>query len=173
MAATPSYRPDPLLALMAEQVSFFFHVTFGIDAIGDFQSVHAVNMQNPSISVPEGGRNWSPHVLFAPPRQRNEIVLRWGMVVRTKLYDWTNAVQLGYGYRRDVYILHLTRSKEVLRVMRLTGCWPTSWTAPELDANQSGFAVEEMTLSYQSMMLVANTALLVSALTTSSSGSSE
>lgn len=158
----PVYRADPELALMADQVAFLFHVMIGVDAVGDFQACTNLGIDAPSYHWAEAGRNHAERSFpFTGPRRLSEVTLRWGMLIRSKLYDWMSAVEIGYGFRRDVYILQLTRQKVPMRLMRLSQAFPVSWRGADLDSNDSRYAVESLTLAYEDMALVTNKALLL------------
>lgn len=158
----PVYRADPELALMADQVAFLFHVMVGVDTIGDFQAATGFGIDSPAYRWAEAGRNHAERSLaFNGPKRLNEVTLRWGMLIRSKLYDWMASVELGYGFRRDVYILQLTRQKVPMRLMRLSSAWPTSWRGSDLDSNDSRYATESLTLAYEDMNLVTNKLLLI------------
>ncbi len=171
--ASAWYSPDPELALISDQIAFFFHVMIGSDPVGDFQAVDNISASCMSYSVAEGGRNHSPHELpFGGPRRRGELTLRWGMLYRSKLYEWFQSVELGYGFRRDVYIMQLTRQKLPLRLMRLSQAWPVSWVGSNLDSNTSSYAVEQITLAYEDFSMVINKALLAMAMVEAAEGGS-
>lgn len=158
----PTYRADPELALMADQVAFLFHVMVGVDTIGDFQAVQGFGIDATPFRWAEAGRNHAERALpFNGPKRLNDVTLRWGMLIRSKLYDWMNAVEIGYGFRRDVYILQLTRQKVPMRLMRLSSAWPIAWRGSDLDSNDSRYAVESLTLAYEDMNLITNKLLLL------------
>lgn len=157
MNTPPMYTPDPELAIVADQVAFLFHVLVGVDPIGDFQAVENLSYSVTPFTWQEGGRNHSPHMLpFDGPGKAGELTLRWGMLIRTTLYDWMRAVQVGRGFRRDVLILQLDRRKIPVRLMRLRNAWPTNWQGANLSSTETSFAVESLTLVYEDMNLISN-----------------
>lgn len=161
MKEPPAYRPDPEHAIVAAQVAFLFHVLVGPDPIGDFQAVENVSYEVTPFRYPEGGRNHSARLFpFDGPGAAGEVTLRWGMLVRSALYDWMRAVRVGHGFRRTVTILQLNRQKIPLRLMRLRHAWPTSWQGANLSSVETGFAVEQLTLVYEDIQLVSNLGLV-------------
>ncbi len=162
MIKPPMYRPDPELAIVANQVAFLFHVLIGADPIGDFQAVDNISYGMQPFSYAEGGRNHSPRMFpFDGPAKAGELTLRWGMLIRTQLYDWMRAVKVGQGFRRDVTILQLDRQKIPVRLMRLRNAWPVSWQGANLASTETSFAVEQITLVYEDLNLVSNKARVV------------
>lgn len=161
MKEPPAYQPDPEHAIAGSQVAFLFHVLVGADPIGDFQAVENVSYAMQPYAWSEGGRNHSPRLFpFEAPARGGEVTLRWGMLLRSALYDWMRAVRVGRGFRRDVTILQLNRQKIPLRLMRLRQAWPTAWHGADLSSTETSFAVEHVTLVYEDMQLVSNLSLL-------------
>lgn len=161
MKEPPAYQPDPEHAIVGAQVAFLFHVLVGADPVGDFQAVENVSYEVAPFRYPEGGRNHSARLFpFEGPAGAGEVTLRWGMLIRSALYDWMRAVRVGRSFRRTVTILQLNRQKIPIRLMRLRNAWPTSWQGANLSSVETGFAVEQLTLVYEDIQLVSNLALV-------------
>jgi phage tail-like protein len=77
------------------------------------------------------------------------ITLRRGITDNTELWDWCNASQRGKAERREVSIVLLNNTGDEKIRWDLTHCWPTSWTAPDLNAGSDEVAIEAMELVHE------------------------
>lgn len=145
------FSPDSELLHIANHVSWLFHATIGLDPLGNFSSIETLSYEVPVYEYNELGRNHSPVRLpFREPGQPGELTLRWGMIVRSKLFEWIHDVELGRDFRRHVYIFQLSRKHLPLRIYHLTGAWPTAWKASEFSTEtKTALAAEEVTLTYE------------------------
>lgn len=136
-------------------VNYNFFVLAGIDFLGDFQSVTDISYGHTPFEIKEGGRNHSPHLRpFGDVSKRGEMKLKWGSVSWDTLYEWVNAVQIGLEFRREVYIVQLTRSGMPCRLMRCANAWPKEWKGSDLSTTESAWSVDELTIVYEHFNLI-------------------
>jgi len=134
-------------------VGFHFRVVFsgiGQDDIDSrFQSVAGLNMELETESVKEGGENRYEHVL--PVRSKFPVlVLKRGLVRDSELLTrWcNNAFQLLEIQPVDLIISLLNEEHEPLMTWNVRHAWPRKWSLSDLNAEQSGLAIETFELQY-------------------------
>ena len=71
------------------------------------------------------------------------------MMERRALWQWTQDVQVGRAFRKDLEILQLTRAGEVLRTYTVERAWPVEWSGASLDSLESRIPVESLKLAYE------------------------
>lgn len=132
---------DPLVA-------FRFEVVFDALAFGGFSECSGLGLEVQVQDYPEGGKNDAVHKLPSRGAQTN-VVLKRGVVDR-KLFDWLFAHSRGAvaPVTVSIRVLH-PDSGQVAAELRLTKAFPCKWTGPELNAAQSGVAVETLELCHQ------------------------
>lgn len=144
------------LGINKPMVAHMFEVAIGADPFGAFTEVSNITYEIQPYELIEGGRNFSPHLKpFNGPGKRGELTLKWGSVQRDKLQSWVESVKTGYPFRRMVFLFHMTRTSIPFRIYTLTGCWPKQWKAPDLSTSSTEIAVEEVTLVYDNLFMVA------------------
>lgn len=151
-----SFGVDSMMLSMLDNGSHMFHVIIGLDPLGNFSAVENIAYDNDPFEYAELGRNHAPHRLpWAPTGKPGDITLRWGMVVRTKMYDWMNDVKVGKDFRRSIYIIQLSRRRVPIRVYHLTGCFPLAWRGSDLSTEKSAeAATEELRIAYDQIDLL-------------------
>ena len=138
------------------QVAHMFKVVIGIDPMGSFTEVSNITYEIQPYELIEGGRNYNPHVKpYGGPGKRGELTLKWGSVRRDKLQSWIESVELGYLFRRNIFLFHMNRAGVPFRVYTLTNCWPKTWKAPDLNTSASEIATEELTIVYNNLYMIA------------------
>lgn len=143
------YLPDIDLAALTSHISYMFKVIVGLDLLGDFSSVQGLSYTVEPYLYNELGRNHSPVQLpFGAPGQHGELRLEWGMVVRSKLFNWINAVKAGGDFRKNVHIVQLSQQRLPIRIYQLTGAWPKSWEASDMTTERSEWTTESLVLAY-------------------------
>lgn len=147
------FLPDVDLAPLTGHISYMFHCTIGLDPLGDFTAVEGLSYEMDRYDYKELGRNHSPVSLpFDGPGRPGEITLRWGMIIRSKLFSWMDKVRVGGDYRKNVYIFQLSQLRLPFRVYHLTGCWPKQWEASNLTTESPAeMSTEQLTLVYDQL----------------------
>jgi phage tail-like protein len=64
-------------------------------------------------------------------------------------YRWRLEVENGVVSRKNVTVTLLDSAFNPKRAMTLEMAWPSKWEMPDMDANQSGPAIERITLSVE------------------------
>jgi phage tail-like protein len=94
----------------------------------------------------------------APGRTKYEpITLERGVTQDTAFEQWAAKVwQYGAGlgsevslgdFRKDIYLEFYNEAGQLVMAYKIYGCWPSEYQAlPELDANNSGVAIQKLTL---------------------------
>ncbi|WGS53964.1 phage tail protein [Paraburkholderia sp. D15] len=125
----PTYRF--VVALGSEQMSF--------------NNVSGLDIKYDTIEYRDGVGNW-----FKMPGQRQavNITLREGVFPgKTELYDWINSISLNQVEKKDITIsLTDDSGTRLLLTWNVSNAFPTSLTAPSLDATSNEAAVQEVTL---------------------------
>jgi phage tail-like protein len=151
------FAPIQSLGVNQPVVAHSFQVAIGADPFGAFTEVSNITFEIQPYELIEGGRNFSPHLKpFNGPGKRGELTLKWGSVKRDKLQSWIESVQLGYSFRRNIFLFHLTRKGTPFRVYTLTYCWPKQWKGADLNSSSTEIATEELTIVYNNLFMVAN-----------------
>lgn len=141
--AESAARTDPLVA-------FRFELVFDRESFGGFVECTGLGLEVQVQDYQEGGRNDIVHKLPSRAAQSN-VVLKRGVVDR-RLFDWVNRHALGEFAPRtvSVRVLHPDDGR-VTAELRLTAAFPCKWTGPDLNAGQSGVAVETLELCHQGL----------------------
>ena len=142
--------------------AFNFRVEIDVNGVSNlvcaayFSDVDGLEMNLEPKTIREGGRNIGP-VHMAGGVGYGQLSLKRGMTASFDLWNWFEAVAKpgGGGLRgsADVVVLAADGSQEFR--FRLTGCLPTKLKAPALNAKDGLIAIEEMSIVYESMMLIA------------------
>lgn len=106
-------------------------------------------MELETESVKEGGENRYEHVL--PVRSKFPVlVLKRGLVRDSELLTrWcNNAFQLLEIQPVDLIISLLNEEHEPLMTWNVRHAWPRKWSLSDLNAEQSGLAIETFELQY-------------------------
>ncbi len=132
------------------EVNFNFVVMAGLDMFGEFQSVTEISYEHEPYEIKEGGRNFSSRLRpFAGPSKRGRVKLAWGNLAWDSMSNWMESVDIGMEFRRQVFVLQLGRAGWPTRIFRFGGAWPVAWKAADLDTKTSDWAVDELTLAYE------------------------
>lgn len=143
---------------MAEQtdpfLAFRFDLRFGADSLGGFSECTGISLEFQTQEYTEGGRN-SEMLKFPSRGSQSNIVLKRGIANR-KLWDWYSMLLRGEPkFRRtaSIQLLDPAGAKPVA-VFELSNAFPCKWTGPDLNALQSGVAVESLELCHEGIRWV-------------------
>lgn len=121
-----------------------FIVNLGNEQV-PFKSVSGLNIAFDTIEYRDGTGNW-----YKMPGQMQAINLTLSKGVfpgDSMLYDWINAIQLNQVEKKDILIsLTNEAGTDVLMSWNVSNAFPTSLTAPTLDATSNEIAVQEISL---------------------------
>ena len=144
--------------MMYPPVGFHFKVEFQDldkeDVDVRFQSVSGLTIDLQTESFKEGGEHRFEHVL--PLRTKyNNIVLKRGLTVNSKLVDWCNdAFQTLTIYPKNVLIYLLNEKHEPLMTWNVNHAWPKKWSISDFNAEDNSVVIETLELQYQYFTIV-------------------
>jgi len=131
-------------------VSFNFKVEIEGVIEGTFSEVTGLDSTIDLTEYREGGDAATPRKLPGMTKHSN-IVLKRGLTVVTKLYDWHEKAVRGDVQRRDGSIIVLDRAgRETVR-WNFFRAWPVKWDAPDLNATSNEVAVETLELAHEGL----------------------
>jgi phage tail-like protein len=142
--------------------TFNFLVEIEVDGVSDmvcsahFSDVDGLEMNLEPKTIREGGRNTGP-VIMAGGVGYGQLSLKRGMTASFDLWSWFEAVAApgGGGLRGSADIVMLGPDGSQQAQFRLTGCLPVKLKAPALNAKDGLIAIEEMSVLYESLTLIA------------------
>jgi len=145
---------------MAEEyppVSFHYLVSFngvGGKAIDTrFQSVSGLSVEMQTETVKEGGENRFEHVLPLRPTY-TDLTLKRGLVTDSDLITWfTDTFDSMQVKPVTIDIMLLNENSEPLISWNVVHAWPKKWSLSDLDAEQSGIAIETLELHYRTFSI--------------------
>lgn len=110
----------------------------------------------------EGGLNGT--VLKFPKRVKyGEITLKRGLTKRTELFDWCAGFAQGVGKRKDGVITLRDAQHRPYMVWSFRRGLPVKWSGPSLNAQQSGVAMESLTIAHEGLVPLGGAAELAQA----------
>jgi phage tail-like protein len=120
-----------------------------------FSDVDGLEMNLEPKTIREGGRNTGP-VHMAGGVGYGQLSLKRGMTANFDLWNWFEAVASpgNGGLRGSADIVMLAADGTQQAHFRLMGCLPIKLKAPGLNARDGQIAIEEMTILYESMILM-------------------
>jgi phage tail-like protein len=137
-------RGDPFVA-------FRFEVRFDEDAsMGGFSECSGLNLETQVQEYLEGGLN-SAARKFPTRTTQGNVTFKRG-IVDMKLWSWYYALTQGDVQPRNVsVIVHDPSGGDTVMEYRLRQAFPCKWSGPELNAGQSGVALEALELCHQGL----------------------
>jgi phage tail-like protein len=120
-----------------------------------FCDVDGLEMSIEPKTIREGGRNTGP-VHMAGGVGYGQLSLKRGMTASFDLWTWFEAVAApgGGGLRGSATIVMLAGDGSTQAQFQLINCLPVKLKAPALNAKDGLVAIEEMSILYESMILV-------------------
>lgn len=79
------------------------------------------------------------------------LILMWGVTSNTDLYDWFASVVDGNVVKKSLSVVLMNDLNEDAARWNFTEAWPTMYHAPDLNAGESGVAIETLEISFTSM----------------------
>lgn len=139
-----------------------FYVEIESSLTAAFTECQGLGVQIQHESISEGGVNDQQRILLGQPKF-SEVTLKRGITNDLVFWDWINAVleQRNQGtaiqqHRRNINILVFNQAGETMQCWTLIGAVPTGWKAPALSADSNSVAIEELTLVYEGLKIIAN-----------------
>lgn len=101
------------------------------------------------IEYREGGENKNSARKLPGLTKYSNIVLKRGVGGSTELYKWRKAVIDGQIERRDFVIVLLDEKRQEVARWVVKSAWPCGMTGPDLNALESGVAIEEFEICHE------------------------
>ena len=132
-----------------------FYVEIDSTLTAAFSECHGLDVQIDRDVYHEGGVNEQQRVFLKQVRF-SEVTLKRGVTDDLAFWNWLNkAVELGKPERRNINILVFNAAGETMQAWSLLGAVPVGWRAPSLQASGGTVAIEELTLAYEGLKVVA------------------
>ena len=132
-------------------VAYMFMAMVNFAPVGEFMSIGAFNREIDVEEIREGGRTGGPRVLVKGTKG-GSITLKWGMLDRSYWWDWMEAVQIGWDFRREMTVLQFNRNHIPFRQFHFHQCFPVAVKGAELSHDNTSAASEEVTLRYDRLV---------------------
>lgn len=130
--------------------SFNFKVEIEGVIEGAFSEVTGLDSTIDLTEYREGGDSATPRKLPGMTKHSN-IVLKRGLTVDTKLYDWHEQAVRGDVKRRDGSIIVLDRAGRETMRWNFFRAWPVKWDAPDFNATSNDIALETLELAHEGL----------------------
>jgi phage tail-like protein len=137
----PPHNPDPYLG-------FNFYVEWNGIIHAGFRQCSGLTSSQTASEYREGT---DPATMRKLPglNSYGNITLQRGITNNDELWKWRQNVMKGITDRREVSIVLLDQTGSEKIRWNLTHCWPTTWTAPDLDATTDAAAIETLELVHE------------------------
>jgi phage tail-like protein len=86
-------------------------------------------------------------------RKYSNVTLKWGVTNSRELFDWWKSVQDGKVQRRNLSIILLNEEHLEVKRWNVFNAWPVSYKAPDLNAEGTDVAIEELVLACEGLDL--------------------
>jgi phage tail-like protein len=96
----------------------------------------------------EGGENTTVRKLPGLTKYSN-IQLKWGMVDDRDLYEWHRDVIRGDFERKNGSIVLFNQKGDEVARWNFVRAWPAKWDGPDLNAEGSDLAIEQLDLAHE------------------------
>lgn len=132
-----------------------FYVEIGGSIAASFSECSGLDVQIDKEVYFEGGVNEQQRV-FLKQAKFGDITLKRGITDDITFWQWVEKILTpGKKERRNVTILVFNQAGETMQAWTLIGAVPVTWKTPSLQANSSTVAIEELTLAYEGLKVVA------------------
>jgi phage tail-like protein len=83
-----------------------------------------------------------------------DITLKRGVTSLKDIWEWRKLVEDGniVGARKNATVTMFDQSLNPVATWNLTNAWPTKVTGPQIQSDSNAFAVEEVTITFESMI---------------------
>lgn len=132
-----------------------FYVEIESQITASFSECSGFGVQIEKDVYSEGGVNDKQRI-FLKQSKFNDVTLKRGITDNITFWDWiNNTLSPGKKERRNVNILVFNQAGETMQCWTLTGAIPVGWKTGSLQANSNAVAIEELTLAYEGLKVVA------------------
>lgn len=135
-----------------------FYVEIDSNIAASFSECSGLAVQVEKETYLEGGVNEQQRILLKQAKF-DDVTLKRGITDDLAFWDWVSqTLNPGKKERRNVNILVFNQAGETMQCWTLIGAVPVGWRTPSMVASASTVAIEEMTLAYEGLKVVANSA---------------
>ena len=132
-----------------------FYVEMDSELKASFTECSGLDVQIDKEVFSEGGVNEQQRILLKQVKF-GDITLKRGMTDDLLFWQWINKVlEDGRAERRNMSILVFNQAGETMQSWTLYGAVPVAWKTPNLQADGSAVAIEELTLAYEGLKVAA------------------
>ncbi|NEQ31362.1 MAG: phage tail protein [Leptolyngbya sp. SIO4C5] len=132
-----------------------FYVEMDSSLSASFSECSGLDIQIDKETYFEGGVNEQQRI-FLKQAKFGDLTLKRGITDDLTFWNWINSVlQPGKAERRNINVLVFNQAGETMQAWTLIGAVPVGWKTPSLQASGSAVAIEELTLAYEGVKVVA------------------
>ena len=132
-----------------------FYVEIGGSISASFSECSGLNVQIDKETYLEGGVNDQQRI-FLKQAKFSDVTLKRGITDDVIFWQWLEKfLSPDKKERRNVTIIVFNQAGETMQAWTLVGAVPVGWKTPSLQANSSTVAIEELTLAYEGLKVVA------------------
>ncbi|NET59609.1 MAG: phage tail protein [Symploca sp. SIO2E6] len=132
-----------------------FYVEIDSNLTASFSECSGLSVQVDKETYFEGGVNDQQRILLKQAKF-DDVTLKRGITDDLQFWNWISEVlNPGKKKRRNVNILIFNQAGETMQTWTLMGAVPVGWKTPSLQANSTSVAIEELTLAYEGLKVVA------------------
>ena len=128
-----------------------FYVEMESELKASFSECSGLDVQVDKDVYFEGGVNEQQRI-FLKQTKFNDITLKRGLSEDLTFWTWIKKLlEEGKAERRDINILLFNQAGETIQAWTLRGAVPVGWRTPNLQADSSAVAIEELILAYEGL----------------------
>lgn len=132
-----------------------FYVEIGGSIAASFSECTGLDVQIEKETYFEGGVN-NQQRIFLKQTKFGDVTLKRGITDDITFWEWLGKMlSPAKKERRNITILVFNQAGETMQAWTLVGAIPIGWKTPSLQANSSTVAIEELTLAYEGLKVVA------------------
>ncbi len=139
-----------------------FYVEIESTITACFSECSGLGMQIKKETFMEGGVNDQQRIILGQT-EFTDVTLKRGITSDLLFWTWISKIltprnggTATSNHRRNVNILTFNQAGETMQCWTLIGAVPLVWKAPSLTADSSSVAIEELTLAYEGLKVVAS-----------------
>jgi phage tail-like protein len=139
-----------------------FYVEIESTLTACFSECSGLGVQIKKETFMEGGVNDQQRIILGQT-EFTDVTLKRGITSDLLFWTWISKILTPRSsgtatseHRRNINILTFNQAGETMQCWTLIGAVPLSWKAPSLTADSSSVAIEEITIAYEGLKVVAS-----------------
>ena len=132
-----------------------YYVEIGSSVVACFSECSGLNAEIDKEVYLEGGVNDQQRISLGHARF-SDVTLKRGVTDDSTFSKWFSEIFERKTKRRNVNILVFNQAGELMRSWTLVGAIPIAWRTPNLEADGSSVAIEELTLAFEGLKVGKN-----------------